>query len=103
MVRRLSDDGRRGEVGVLLSIRRGATEIEVTIDDVRLQNPTGPSNSRDRVWGHERFVTFLQMPAELQQGTFSSEQLSNLGATIVGCIYPLAARLPVEPSTDGRS
>ena len=97
MVRRPIDNGRRGEAGVLLSIRRNAEEIEVTIDDVRLEKPAGLRNSDERVWGHDRFITFLQMPSEMREGTFSNEQLANFGLTIIGCIYPIAERLPVEP------
>ncbi len=103
MVRRPSDDGRRGETGLLLSIRRDATEIELTIDDVGLERPSGVRNGNERLWRHERFVTFLQMPPEMPLDGFSKEQLADFGLTIIGCIYPLAKRLPGEPSQGSES
>ena len=103
MVRQSSDDGRRGEAGVLLSIRGDATEIELTIDQVELQQPAGTRNGNERVWRHEHFITFLQLPPELRGDNFSREQLANFGLTVLGCIHALANRFPAEPSDDVES
>ena len=103
MVRRSSDDGRRGKAGVLLSIRGDATEIELTIDHVGLERPAGFRNGNERLWKHEHFVTFLQMPSELSSDTFSKEQLANFGLTVLGCIYASANRLRGEPPDEVES
>jgi hypothetical protein len=103
MVRRGSDDGRRGQAGLVLSIRRDATEVELTIDDVTLERSSGVSNSNERLWRHERFVTFLRLPPEMPIDGFSKEQLADFGLTIIGCVYPLANRLSGEPSQNRES
>ena len=99
MARREQDDGRRGPFGVLLSIRRDPAEIEITVDDVALHEPASFENSRNRLWRHQRFTTFLNLPPDLDRSFFTQQKLADFGLTILGCLYPLAKRVDPNDGT----
>ena len=94
MTRRSSDDGERGPVGILLSLRKDGSGIEVTMDNVALDRATGFRDSRNRLWRHEWFTTFLNLPPEFDRSVFTQEKLANFGLTVLGSIYGLAQRVP---------
>jgi len=98
MVRRQHDDGRRGKIGVLLSIRRDSSEIEITVDDVVLHDPASFENSDHRLWRHRWFTTFLNLPPDLDDTSFTQQKLADFGLTILGCIYAHAKKLEPEES-----
>ncbi len=94
MTRRSSDDGERGPIGILLSLRKDGSGIEVTMDNVALDRATGFRESRNRLWRHQVFTTFLNLPPELDRSFFTQEKLANFGLTILGSIYAVAQGVP---------
>ncbi|HEY0157245.1 MAG TPA: hypothetical protein VGF28_08175 [Thermoanaerobaculia bacterium] len=86
---RTRDDGVRGTEGVCISVRQLDGEIELTIDDVRLQDNDG---RRHRTWHHKTFVTFASMTPDEAAGRMSAQRHEDLGRFLHGLLVPLMTR-----------
>ena len=80
------DDGRRGEVGVGVSVvQRPEGKAWLVLDDLQ-RSGTGPTDG----WSAERFFTRLEVEmADLLEARLDDETLANIGLAVIA---RLAAR-----------
>ena len=87
---RTRDDGKRGPVGVCLSLRREGNDVELTMDDVVL------NSDRDGTHLHlDTFITFALITAAQLDGEMSEDDYARFGRFVFGSVSAIAKfRLP---------
>lgn len=77
-----SDQGKRGNLAVAISIVEQDGTCVLFFDDLHLSNTTAR-----RTWEHEKFVTTAVVSKEkLETMDFSEEEMAGMGLTILGSL-----------------
>jgi hypothetical protein len=91
LVMRTRDDGKRGPIGLCLSLRREGPNVELTMDEVVLHTDADGGTH----WHLDRFITFADVAAAQLNGEMSESDYARFGRFVFVSVSAIAKfRLP---------